>query len=95
MLAGFEAEQKELNSAVITLLNEIDELKSKTTNLQSFMKLVERAGEITELTDEIARAFIERVEVHEAKIKEGSVRVKESQEVEIYLSYIGKFDITD
>ena len=92
MLAGFEAEQAKITATAEMLRNEIDDLKSKTANLQSFMNIVARVGEITELTDELARMFIEKVVVHEAVFKTETKRAKESQQIDIYFSYIGRFD---
>jgi len=92
MLAGYEAEQKALTDSIKTLPAEIKELEGKITNLQSFMKLVERYGAVDELTEEVARAFIEKIVVHEAIIKEGSKRVRLGQQVEVHLAYIGQFN---
>ncbi|GHU55409.1 recombinase [Clostridia bacterium] len=92
MLKGYEAEQKALTDTAAGLKAEIDELKSKTANIASFMKLVAECSEITELTEKVARTFIERVVVHEAKVKEGRKFSRESQEVEIYFTYIGSFE---
>jgi hypothetical protein len=92
MLAGYEAEQKKLTEAVETLKSDIIELGKKSANLDSFMKLVAKVGDITELTEELARMFIEKVVVHEAVFKEGAKRVKLSQEVDVYFAYIGQFN---
>ena len=93
MLSGYETEQAQLLDTAKMLQMEIEDLKSKTANLHSFMKLVNRYGKINELTEEIARTFIEKIVVHEAIIKEGTKRVKTSQQVDLHLSYIGKFNI--
>ena len=92
MLAGYEKEQKALVDSIKTLPDEIAEMKSKITNLQSFMKLVERYGAVDELTEEVARAFIEKIVVHEAIIKEGTKRLRLGQQVDVHLAYIGQFD---
>ena len=92
MLDGYETEQAKLTTATETLRIEIDDLKSKTAKLDSFMKLVPRVGDITKLTEELARTFIEKVVVHEAVIRDGTKRVKESQPIDIYFTYIGSFD---
>jgi len=92
MLATYEAEQSQTITATQTLQAEIEELKSKMVNLKSFMKVVKQHGDITELTEETAQALIERIVVHEAVIKEGTKRVKESQQVDIYFTYIGQFN---
>ena len=93
MLEGYEAEQKTLTSAIETLRTDIEELKTKTLNVQSFMKLVERHGdiEITELTAELARTFIEKIVVHEGVFENANRKSKRTQEVHVHLSYIGEF----
>jgi DNA invertase Pin-like site-specific DNA recombinase len=93
MLSEYETEQSQLAVMIKTLQAEIEEFKSKITDLQSFMNLVNRYGRISELSEETERAFIERIVVHEAVIKEGKKRVKESQQVDIHLAYIGMFYI--
>jgi hypothetical protein len=93
MLSDYEKEQSQLAEATETLLADIEGLKAKKADLQSFMKLVNRFGRVVELNEEIARAFIEKIIVHEAVIKEGTKRVKESQAVDIHLTYIGRFNI--
>jgi len=93
LLSGYETEQSQLTESSTVLHDEIEELKSKTANLHSFMKLVKRYGKISELNEEVARAFIEKIVVHEAVMKEGTQRVKESQQVDLHLTYIGQFNI--
>ncbi|MCL2200240.1 MAG: recombinase family protein [Defluviitaleaceae bacterium] len=95
MLAGYEYEQSGLNATVKALQSEVEDLKSKTANLQSFMNTVSRVGNITELTEELARMFIEKVVVHEAVFKEGTKRAKVSQQVDVYFAYIGQFNPSD
>ena len=61
MLGAYEVEQSEMTVLIDTLQNEIDDLKSKTANVQSFIKLAEQYSEITELTADVARSLIERM----------------------------------
>lgn len=91
MLNDYENEQATVLDKSNAIRFEIKELKDKTINLHNFMKLVENYGNIMELTPEIARMFIERIVVHEAVRKSDKARRKISQEVEIYLTYIGNF----
>ncbi|MCL1904283.1 MAG: recombinase family protein [Oscillospiraceae bacterium] len=94
MLSKYEKEQSELTVLIETLRIEIDEAKSKTANVQSFLKLAEQQGEITELTTETARTFIKKIVVHEV-VRENPKNVRSSpktQEVHIYLAYIGEFE---
>jgi DNA invertase Pin-like site-specific DNA recombinase len=94
MLSGYETEQSELAGAIECLQTEIDELKSKTANVNSFIKLAERYADVTELTADVARTMIERIVVHEGVFENANRRSKRTQEVEVYLSYIGKFGET-
>ena len=89
----YKSEQQELIASVESLNAELRELNSRTINLQNFMKVAKHYGKIEELTEETARAFIEKVVVHEAVFAPGSKRKKLSQKVEVYFSYIGCFDI--
>ena len=95
MLMGFETEQEDIEEKAKTLRAEVEELQRKTANLDRFMALVERVGEIRELTEELARMFIEKVVVHEAVFAEGSKRKKVKQDVDIYFTNIGQVDINE
>ena len=53
------------------------------------MALAKKYTDFTELTPQMVYEFIERIEVH-APVRDDGVR---SQEVDIYLKYIGKFDV--
>jgi DNA invertase Pin-like site-specific DNA recombinase len=92
MLADYESEQKELVAKAAALRVEVNEIESRTANVQRFLKLVEQQGEITELTSELARLFIDRVLVHEAEIKEGTKRVRLGQRVQVFINCIGEFE---
>jgi DNA invertase Pin-like site-specific DNA recombinase len=91
MLDGFESEQSELRKTAESLQSEINTLTQKAANLDGFMKLVEHYGEITELTPELARSFIDRVVVHEPVFSRRGSWIKDGQDIEVYLNYIGEF----
>ncbi|MCL1904363.1 MAG: recombinase family protein [Oscillospiraceae bacterium] len=91
MLDGFESEQSGLKATAESLQSEIDTLTQKAANLDGFMKLVEHYGEITELTPELARSFIDRVVVHEPIFSRRGSWIKDGQDIEVYLNYIGEF----
>ncbi len=92
MLADYETEQNGLTEKAVALRAEVNEIETRTANLQRFFKLVEQQGEITELTAELARLFIDKVLVHEAEIKEGTKRVRLGQKVQVFLNCIGEFE---
>lgn len=95
LLDDYEAEQKALISETEALRVEVEEIRGKTANLQSFMNIVERCSQITELTAEVARTFVDRVVVHEAVLTPNTKRKghnTRSQEVHIFLNFIGEFN---
>ena len=89
-LSKYEVEQSDLVSGTSSLRTEVEEVKGRTANIQSFMKLVERCSDITELTADIARTFIEKIVVHDGVYK--NKRVKLSQEIHIFFNCIGEFN---
>ena len=95
MMAEFEAEQSGLIAGTEGLRAEVDELRSKTADIQSFLKIVDRFDGIPELTAEVARTFIDKIIVHEATYSENPKRLghqTRSQEVHIYFNCIGEFN---
>ena len=95
MLTDYESEQAALVSGTETLRAELEAIQSKTTDLQSFMNIVERCSEITELTADVARTFVDRIIVHEAVLYQNPKRKgpqSRSQEVHIFLNFIGEFN---
>jgi hypothetical protein len=92
MLAGYEAEQAGLSTTADTLKIEVESIKAKTANVDSFFKLVERYGEITELTPEIARTFIQKIVVHEAERTTDFLKQTVSQRIDIYFNHIGQYN---
>jgi hypothetical protein len=49
-----------------TLKTDIAAARDKTEGIEKFLKLCETYTDLTELTAEIARSFIEKIVVHEA-----------------------------
>jgi hypothetical protein len=90
MLADYEAEQAGLAQSAEILRAEVEEIKGKTSNAQSFLNIVQRCSDITELTAEVARTFIDRIVVHDGVYK--NKRVKLSQEIHIFFNCIGEFE---
>ena len=93
MSASYEAEQKALESHVSDLRTFIDETKSQRLNAASFLSMVRKYSEITELTPEIIRSFIEKIEVHQPEKVPGT-RAKK-QAIVIWWNFIGALDIPD
>jgi len=95
-LNQYETEQKDLIQKVEILKLEIEEHKSKTADIHSFITLLDQSWDFTELTGDIVRTFVDRIIVYEAENPRSST--KRSQRVDIYLNYIGDFggqDVAD
>jgi hypothetical protein len=91
-LDDYQTEQSSLKETLQTLRDDVETIKAKTASADKFLQLVERHSEITELTPEIARLFIEKILVFEAVYTTPEKRVKASQEVAVYFNHIGIYE---
>ena len=92
MLNDYESEQSAINPKVELLNTEVEGIKEKQTNIEVFLNLAEQHAEINELTADIARTFISRIEVHEAVRSEVNPHTVLTQEVDIYFIHIGAYE---
>lgn len=81
----YEEEQTALNSRIRELQEVLAKAKEQSDNVNRFMRLIRKYTEITELTSEIVREFIEKVVVHEKQKIDG----KRTQAVEIIYNCVG------
>jgi len=91
MLAAYETEQSALATETTALRADVEDAKERADGIGKFLKLCEKYTDFTELTAELARTFIEKIIIHEAVRAPGYTRRKQSQEIEIHLSFIGEF----
>ena len=91
MSATYDAEQKQLEQRQIELQEFIDKSKEQTLNVDSFLKVVRKYTDITELTAEIIRSFVERIDVYKPEKVPGT-RTKK-QTICIHWNFIGAVDI--
>lgn len=89
MLSEFENEQDTLEISMEKAKAEIEKYESDTVRADKFIELVKRYTDFSELTTPMLNEFVEKILVHEADYSSGE-RV---QEVEIYLNFIGKFEL--
>ena len=89
MLSEFENEQDTLEISMENAKAEIEKYESDTVRADKFIELVKRYTDFSELTTPMLNEFVEEILVHEADYSSGE-RV---QEVEIYLNFIGKFEL--
>lgn len=89
MLGEFENEQDTLEISMENAKAEIKKYENDTVRADKFIELVKRYTDFSELTTPMLNEFVEKILVHEADYSSGE-RV---QEVEIYLNFIGKFEL--
>lgn len=91
LLSGYDTEQKNLEAEIERLQSEIDRYNTDSVRADRFLELVKRHTEFPELTPTILNEFVEKVIVHEAVKVNGN----RQQQVDIYLSFIGKFELPE
>ena len=87
--AEYEAEQAEIEQIIAADQNDLDAYDADTDRAEMFLALAQKYTDFTELTTPMINEFVDKILVH-APQKIDGVR---TQEVEIYLKYIGKFEI--
>jgi hypothetical protein len=88
---GYEYEQAELEKLTEALKAELAQFDTDSIRADKFMELTRRYTDFSELTPAMLNEFVEKVIVYEAD-KSSGVRV---QQVDIFLNYIGQFDVPD
>ena len=88
LVKGYGQEKAELEAKAETLRNEIANQQDTLLNADRFRRLVDKYTDITELTPELVREFIQRIEIHE---RSGRYKKKHyTQQVDIYFNFIGQ-----
>jgi DNA invertase Pin-like site-specific DNA recombinase len=88
LLEGYKSEQAKLVSEIAELQTTIDNYNTDSVRADKFIELVKRHTEFSEYSTVLLNEFVEKVVVHEA-VKIDRTR---TQDVEIYFTFIGKFD---
>ena len=86
---GYEREQEELDTAIEREQAELDAFKADTDRASQFLDLAKRYTDFSVLTTPMIYEFVDKILVH-APDRSSGERV---QEVDIYLKFIGKFDV--
>lgn len=91
MSATYEAEQKQLEARVYELETAIAEAHEQRLNVDSFLGMVRKYTDVTELTAEIIRSFVEKIVVKKPEKIPGT-RTKK-QTLVIWWNFIGVVDV--
>lgn len=86
--AEYEREQEELDAAIVREQAELDAFNADTDRADQFLELVKRYTDFSVLTTPMILEFVDKIVVHAPDRSSG----ERTQEVDIYLKFIGKFD---
>jgi hypothetical protein len=99
MSAGYEQEQTNLRTKTAEMRSELDTWSADGENADKFIELVYRYTRFEELTNSMINEFIDKIVVYEAVWSEqnelNSNKGTRRQKIEIFLKYIGNFDVPD
>ena len=85
----YEREQEELESSIADIQAELDAFDADTARVDQFLALTKKYTDFSVLTTPMIYEFVDKILVH-APDKSTGDRI---QEVDIYLKFIGKFDV--
>jgi hypothetical protein len=101
MSGAYESEQSELRGRTAALQSELDAFNADSVCADKFVGLVRRFTNFEELTPAIINEFVDKIIVHECdwsdgvNLATGRGMGTRSQQVDVYLKYIGRFDVPD
>jgi len=101
MSGGYQQERAELRVKTDALQAELDTFNSDSVRADKFIEIVRRYTGFEELTSVMLNEYIDKVIVHEGEWSNGNTglggrpRGSRTQRVDVYLKYIGSFDVPD
>jgi len=101
MSAGYEQERTDLKSQTAMFQAELDAFNSDSIRADKYLELVHRFTDFDELTPAMINEFVDKIIIHEGDWSEGRNPKTgrglgtRTQKVEVYLKYIGSFDVPD
>ena len=89
----YENEQEDLERQITELKTGLEQFEEDGERADKFIAIVRRYTDFSELTTPMLNEFVEKILVGESSKKLVDNRVMRSQKVDIYLNFIGKFDV--
>ena len=86
MSAAYEKEQRELQESASALRSILEEADAVSVNIESFLDMVKKYTDPTELTPALLHELVEKIVVHEGDKSSGH-RV---QQIDVYYNFIGE-----
>lgn len=90
MSQAYEQEQRELKERTYHLRQELSKAKEQSDNVTRFMRSVRKYTEITELTPELVREFVQKVVIYQAEKIDGHRK----QRIDLYFNGVGQILLT-
>ena len=90
MSTRYEQEQAKLITSTESLRTLVGSVEAEEVNVQSFLRIVKKYTEPTELTPLLLREFVEKIVVH-APDKSSGHRV---QQIDVHYNFIGEIDLS-
>ena len=91
LMAEYEAEQKSLQVSVDEADKLLSSFNEDTDRAEKFIALAKKYTDFSELTTMMINEFVDKIIVHAPERVDG----ERTQEVEIYLNFIGHFDLPE
>ena len=101
MAEGYQQERVELREKMEALQSELDAFNEDSTRADKFLEIVQRYTNFETLTPAMLHEFVDKVIIHEGEWSDGNTgeggrpRGVRTQQVDVYLKYIGNFDVPD
>lgn len=89
LCSDYEKEQAELDAVIASEETALDAFRNDTDRANKFLTLAKKYTDFSVLTNAMVYKFVDKILVHEPKKIDG----ERIQEIEIYLKYLGKFDV--
>lgn len=86
--ASYEQEEAQLKEILITEKAQLAEAQKEDDRTEHFLALARKYRDCTEITDDMIRAFVEKIVVHKTV---RSAAGQKTRQIEVHLSFIGQF----
>ena len=86
---GYEQEQSELEQTIAELQAGLEQYNADSDRANSFIKIVKKYTDFSELTPAMLNEYVEKIVVFEAE----KINGKRKQRVDIFLNFIGQFTL--
>ena len=87
---GYEQEQTDLKSSIETLQELVSTMETAEVSIQSFLKIVKKYTEPTELTPLLLHEFVDKIVVHAPDRSSG----RRVQQIDVHYNFIGEIDLS-